>query len=88
MKRECVGLDRDMIQQIDQMVGEEHRDEFVATAVRAEIRRLRMEALKQVVGSLKDVDTPGWETPEAAAQWVHDSRYHPEKLLDYLKDKE
>lgn len=34
-----------------------------------------LELAKKVAGSLKDVDIPGWETPESSASWVHDLRH-------------
>ncbi len=71
---ECVSLDRELIAQIDRMVGEERRDQFVAEAVREQIRRRRIEAFDAVVGSLAGVDIPGWETPEATIEWVRRQR--------------
>ena len=65
----CVSLDRELIAPIDQMVGEEWRDRFVAEAVREQIRRRQIAALEAMAGSLADVDIPGWETPESTVEW-------------------
>jgi hypothetical protein len=39
-----------------------------------ETRRKLIKAAEKAGGSLEHVDTPGWETSESAAQWVHDFR--------------
>jgi hypothetical protein len=33
-----------------------------------------VQTLERFAGWLKDVDIPGWETPEATAEWVHRQR--------------
>ena len=84
----CVTLSRDLIEQIDRIAGEDGRDRFVAEAVAETIRRLRAEAFARFVGSLAGTDHPGWETSEAAAEWVHNLRYHPEKFVVPGSDSE
>jgi hypothetical protein len=60
----------DLVAAIDGVVGRRHRDRFIAKTLAAELRRRRLKrALDEVAGSLADVDIPGWETPEAAAEW-------------------
>jgi hypothetical protein len=39
-------------------------------------------ALRKVAGSLRDVDTPGWETPNAASEWVAKGRVADDERLD------
>lgn len=74
MHRCPVTLPHDLIEQIDRMVGEERRDQYIEEAVRETIRARRVAAFEQVVGSLKDIDIPGWESPESTVEWVRRMR--------------
>ena len=88
-RRAHVVLPNDLVCEIDQRVGQRRRSEFIQEAIEEKLRRLRrVEAFDRVVGSLKGVDIPGWETPESSAQWVHDLRYHPEKLAERFTERE
>ncbi len=70
----CVMLPSDLVKHVDQIVGEDGRERFVVEAIRAEIRRRQLAAFDNVVGSLVDVDVPGWETPESTVEWVRRMR--------------
>lgn len=60
-----------MIEEIDSFVGPRKRSEFFTAAAEEQLRRLRLvRAINKVAGSLKDVDIPGWETPESTVEWV------------------
>ena len=60
---------------IDRLVGRRRRSEFLVQAAAEKLARLRRaELLEQAAGSLADVDIPGWETSEAAAEWVRAGR--------------
>jgi len=73
--RTHVVLPRELIEAVDELVGPRHRSEFIAEAAKEKLRRLKLiRAAEKVKGSLADVDTPGWESPEAAAEWVRASR--------------
>ncbi len=86
-RRAHVVLPRELIDQVDALVGPRKRSQFIQEAIEDKIgRRRRIEAFEQFAGSLKDVDIPGWETSESTAQWVHDLRYNPEKLVEPLAD--
>jgi hypothetical protein len=62
----------ELVEKIDALVGPRKRSRFVQEAVEEKLRRQRLQAsLAEMAGSLADVDIPGWETPEAAAEWVH-----------------
>ena len=69
-----VTLPESIIEKIDRIAGEEGRDRFVLDVLEAEFRRRRVEAFEKVVGSLRDAEVPGWETPESIDRWVHDLR--------------
>jgi Arc/MetJ-type ribon-helix-helix transcriptional regulator len=51
-------------------------------------RLSRVEAFERVVGSPKEIDAPGWESPEAVAKQVHDLRYTSERLAAGREDLE
>ncbi len=88
-RRAHVVMPDDLLREIDARVGQRRRSQFIQEAVEEKLaRQCRVEAFERVVGSLKDVDVPGWETPEATAQWVHNLRYHPEKLAEQVTDRE
>src|SRR5262245_19558666 len=73
--RTHVWLSRDVVEDIDRCVGERRRSGFLAEAAREKLEReRRMAVLEEFAGWLKDVDVPGWETPESAAEWVHRQR--------------
>lgn len=64
-----------LLDAVDAEVGPRKRSQFVQEAVEEKLWRKQMLAsLDEMAGSLKDVDIPGWETSEAAAEWVRDLR--------------
>jgi hypothetical protein len=70
-----VSLPKDLVEEIDRRVGERRRSGFLAEAAREKMEREdRAQTLERFAGWLKDVDVPGWETPEATAEWVHRQR--------------
>jgi metal-responsive CopG/Arc/MetJ family transcriptional regulator len=75
MVRIRVSMPRALVEEIDRRVGKKERSAFIAEAAAQELRRLRrIEALDEFAGSLKDVDIPGWEMSESAAEWVREQR--------------
>lgn len=84
VRRAHVFMPDEVIRQVDALVGTRRRSRFITEAVEEKLGRLdRVAAFERVVGSLKNAEIPGWETSEAAAEWVHNLRYHPEKVTDY-----
>ena len=87
MVRIHVSMPKELVEQIDALVGKRRRSGFIVEAVREEIarrrrteldedaRRRRSELGRKVAGSLADVDIPGWETSESTAEWVRQQRY-------------
>ncbi|HZR98838.1 MAG TPA: hypothetical protein VFE37_09040 [Chloroflexota bacterium] len=70
--RTHVVLPQDIVAAVDRLVGRRRRSAFFAEAAAEKLARVRLaEAAAQVAGSLADADIPGWETSEAAAEWVH-----------------
>ena len=73
--RTHVLLPKELVEAIDRRVGPRRRSEFIAAAVERELdieERLRL--FHEFAGSLKDVDIPGWETPESTTEWVRAQR--------------
>jgi hypothetical protein len=82
-------MSTDLLSEIDMLVGRRQRSEFIQEAIEEKLgRRRRLEAFDRVVSSLQDVDIPGWETPESAAEWVHDLRHHAEALAESAASRE
>lgn len=74
-RRTHVVLPEDLLAKIDELVGKRERSRFIAEVLDAEVQRRRLSAaLREMDGSLADEDIPGWETPEAAAEWVRATR--------------
>jgi hypothetical protein len=70
-RRAHIVMPAELVEKIDAQVGPRKRSRFVQEAVEEKLRRQRLHAsLAEMAGSLTDVDIPGWETPEAAAEWV------------------
>lgn len=81
-RRAHIVLPQELIDEIDSLVGPRKRSQFVQEAIEDKIgRRRRVEAFDKVVGSLVNAGPPEWATSESAAQWVHDLRYHPDKVV-------
>lgn len=73
--RAHVVMPRDLVSSVDELVGERERSKFIAEAVAEKVARERLRrAAARAAGSLADVDIPGWETSESAAEWVRASR--------------
>jgi hypothetical protein len=83
--RTHVVLPREIIRTIDDLVGRRARSRFLTEAAAEKLRRLRQqEALRKMAGALRHVDIPGWETPEAASEWVAKGRAEDDQRLEEL----
>lgn len=70
-RRVRISMPADLVESIDILIGKHRRSRFISETIAAELRQRRLrEALDEMSGALADVDIPGWETPEAAAEWV------------------
>lgn len=73
--RTHVLLPRELVDEIDRRVGPRRRSEFIARATRRVLDvEERLTTFDAFVGSLEDMEIPGWETPESAAEWVRQQR--------------
>jgi len=81
--RTHVVIPKDLVATIDRLVGRRARSKFLTEAAEEKLRRERLgRAIGKVAGSLKDVDIPGWETSESAADWVRASRRADQENFD------
>jgi hypothetical protein len=71
--RATVTIPSTLLSEVDRLAGAGGRSAFVTEALAAKVRRERLRrALDETRGALKD--SPSWETPEAAYQWVREQR--------------
>ena len=70
-RRAHIVMPTELLDAVDAEVGPRKRSQFVQEAVEEKLWRKRMlVSLDEMAGSLKDADIPGWETSDAAAEWV------------------
>jgi len=80
--RTHVVIPKDLVASVDELVGKRARSKFFADAAAEKLARARLSRLAQnVAGSLADVDVPGWESGEAAQEWVRASRRADDRRL-------
>lgn len=73
--RTHIVLPREVVEDVDRLVGHRRRSQFMAEAVREKLRREQLvTALDATAGALKDVDIPHWATPERTSAWVRELR--------------
>ena len=87
--RTHVVLPRELVEELDELVGPRHRSDFIAEATKEKLAHLKLvRAAEKFAGSLADVDIPGWETSESAAEWVRELRRGADKRLERIhKDR-
>ncbi len=78
-----VVLPSDLLREVDGEINGGSRSDFIAEAVERDLHRREMVRLAtELAGSLKDVDIPGWETPESTSRWVRNLREESDRRLD------
>lgn len=66
---------RELVDAVDDLVGQRKRSAFVTEAVAEKLQREQLgRALAETAGSLSDKDYPQWETPEKISAWVREMR--------------
>ena len=76
--RAHVVMPRELVKEVDDLVGHRRRSEFMTEAVREKLLRARRDkVLRETAGALTG-DYPEWETPEKVSAWVRKSREHDE----------
>jgi hypothetical protein len=72
---------KELIEEVDRIVGPRRRSEFIAAAVDEKLKREKLlRAVRRAANLPAELDVPGWETPEAVSKWVHDLRAESDRL--------
>lgn len=81
--RTHVVMPKEVVAEVDRLVGSRHRSEFVTEAVEEKLRQERLkEAAHRLAGSLAHGGIPEWDTSESAAEWVRSLRRESDKDLN------
>ena len=74
-QRTHVVIPRELINEVDDLVGPRRRSQFLADALREKLNRVRLaSAAREAAGSLADVPIPQWQSSAGAAAWVRKLR--------------
>jgi hypothetical protein len=66
---------KELIEEIDRLVGPRRRSEFITDAAAEKLKREKLLQATRKAMALPPVDdVPEWKTPEAVSRWVHDQR--------------
>ncbi|MSQ15797.1 MAG: hypothetical protein EXR50_08045 [Dehalococcoidia bacterium] len=78
-----------LVDSVDELVGRRSRSRFFTKAVEEKLAREKLSKIaREVMGSLANVDIPGWETSESTVEWVRASRkLDDEKLRQLWENK-
>jgi len=80
---------RELIEQVDELVGQRGRSRFFAEAAGEKLGRLRLsDVVRRMAGSLAEVDIPGWESGESSEAWVRALRNADAQRADRLAECE
>lgn len=75
MMRTHIVIPKELVEEVDRLVGPRRRSEFFVDAATEKMARLKLrEVARKLGGSLADKENPGWETSESAAEWVRSLR--------------
>jgi predicted transcriptional regulator len=86
--RAHIVISKELVEEVDRLVGPRRRSEFIAEAVAEKLAHERLlQAALKVGGSLANVDIPGWETPESTIEWVRALRKENDKHLREDRDE-
>ena len=68
-------LPKELVDEVDHFAGERGRSRYVAEALRARLKRDRLqEVIEQTAGVLRPEDYPEWSTSEKVVEWVRARR--------------
>jgi hypothetical protein len=82
--RTHVVIPRDLVEAVDQLVGQRKRSAFFVEAVEEKLEREQFgRALAETKGSLRADAYPEWSTPEKTSAWVRELRSLDRKPIDH-----
>jgi len=71
---------KELIKEVDRLVGPRRRSEFFTEAAAEKLKREKLlQVTRRAMSLPAELDVPGWETPEAASKWVHDLRVESDR---------
>lgn len=70
---------KDLIDEVDRLVGPRHRSEFITAAATEKLKRKKLVLAMREAMKLPPVDVPEWKTAESTSQWVHDLRVESDR---------
>ena len=66
---------KELIEEVDKLVGPRRRSEFLAKATAEKLKREKLKVLTREVMKFPPVTgVPEWETPESTAKWLREGR--------------
>ena len=72
---------KELIDEVDRLVGPRRRSEFLTEATAEKLKRERLLQLTREVSKLPPGGSiPEWDTPESASEWVHDGRAEADRI--------
>jgi hypothetical protein len=71
---------KDLIKEVDRLVGARHRSQFLTEAAAEKLKREKLLRFTGEVMKLPPAEgIPEWDTPESASKWVHDGRVEADR---------
>lgn len=71
---------KDLIKEVDRLVGARHRSQFLTEAAAEKLKREKLLRFTREVMKLPPAEgIPEWETPESTSNWVHDGRVESDR---------
>jgi hypothetical protein len=72
---------KELIEEVDRIVGPRRRSEFITDAVTEKLKREKLLRLTREVSKLPPAESiPEWDTPESTAKWLRDGRTEPRRI--------
>ena len=72
---------KELIEEIDRIVGPRRRSEFITDAVAEKLKREKLLQATRSALKLPPVDDiPAWETPESTSKWLRNGRAEPRRI--------
>jgi hypothetical protein len=70
---------KDLIEEVDRLVGPRRRSEFLTEAAAEKPKREKLVLATREAMKLPPVNVPEWKTAESTSQWVHDLRVESDR---------
>lgn len=65
---------KELIDEVDRLVGPRRRSEFLTEAAAEKLKREKLLQATREAMKLPPADVPEWKTAESTSKWVHDLR--------------